>query len=83
MCRGATDSIFFKITMSTGWRLELGILIKKLLPKFRKEKGKDFIVQSWNLQDLKMDPLCEVGESHQGGSWMFGLKTFIDEDATY
>ena len=44
MCRGATDSIFFKITMSTRWRLELGILIKKLLPKFRKEKGKDFIV---------------------------------------
>ena len=44
VCRGATDSFFFKITMSTGWRLELGILIKRLLPKFRKEKGTDFIV---------------------------------------
>ena len=44
MCRGTTDSNFFKITMSTGWRLELGILTRRLLPKFRKEKGKDFIV---------------------------------------
>ena len=30
--------------MSTGWRLELGILIRRLLPKFRKEKEKDFMV---------------------------------------
>ena len=66
MCFKQRSDIYhvLKIIMSNGWRVELRIPIRRLLPKFRKEKGKDSMLLSWNLQDLKMDPMCKVRESH-------------------
>lgn len=50
MClKQRSDSFFFflKITMANRWNKELKILIRRLLYRFRREKGKGWIHESW------------------------------------